>query len=222
MLLRYLSIVLICTISQALAESKTIWQIELQAPDFANNRVVENYDKYFTKVLTFKVEGIDPAEIADYYSKFFEDISWSDPLAANSNRPSIPGGWSGYNFHMGTNGEPEAIYVKSWQSDNVPATGNLRLVLSSFDGEGYSGNVTVAIMPTVDMSPLFKLNQLISADPKNIFLLYQKLNDNPFEIWKIDPNSFQAAKDDTLLQSYLEIVREVEKRYRAYGETYAP
>ncbi|MEP4601881.1 MAG: hypothetical protein ABJZ98_13325, partial [Saccharospirillum sp.] len=107
-------------------------------------------------------------------------------------------------------------------SDNVPASGNLKLVLSSFDGEGYSGSVTVAVMPTVDMSPLFKLNQLISADPKNIFLLYQELNENPFEIWKIEASDFPTVIDGSLLHSYLEIVREIENNYQIYGETYAP
>ena len=219
--MRYILFVcLLASVLSVSAQDTPYWSIEIDTPDYAKNIERETFDRYFTKTVVFEVQDLQPDVLAEFYSSFFAKLGWSDPTADFPNRSGLPGEWAAYSMRFNTNDEPEATYAKSWQSADIPAIGTLNLVLTDYSSTGFSGKATVAISPNVDMSPMMQLNDLLGNDPMNLFVLYQALGSNPFDVQEtsIPPNYLKET--DPLLRNYYQIVNEVEENFREFGKTY--
>lgn len=202
------------------ASDANFWSIEIGVPKYAVGIERTENERFFTKIVRFEVRDIQPKELEEYYARFFGDLGWKDPMAEFADRSGMMGEWAGYNIRFNSDGKPEAAYGKSWQATTLPATGNLSILLTSYSTSGFSGKVTVAISPSIDMSSLMQVHELLGNDPRNIFVLYDAIGSNPLEIHTVSLTEGNPKAKNPLVQEYYRILESVEAEYSAFGIRY--
>ncbi len=78
----------------------------------------------------------------------------------------------------------------------------------------------MSISPEVDTSPLFKLQELMMGDPRNVFILHKATGGNPFEIDKVNSQPVGDYKDNAMVKEYYNLVEVIVKQYREFGIKY--
>ena len=213
-------LVLLLSTLNVWASDTGFWSIEIGVPKYAMEvERIEN-ERFFSKIVSFKVRDIQPKELEAYYTSFFGDLGWKDPMAEFADHPGMMGEWAGYSVRFNSDGKPEAAYGKSWQATKLPAIGSLSVVLTSYSTNGFSGRVTVAITPNIDMSSLMQVHELVGNDPRNIFVLYEAIGSNPMEIHTVSLTERKPPAKTPLVQEYYRILETIEAEYTAFGSQY--
>jgi hypothetical protein len=199
------------------AEQTDYWSIELPVPESASNVIRDSDRQYLVKSVTFEWAGEDPADLREFYERFFESIGWESPFKGSPQFSNInTSGWAGYAMNFDEYSRPFAKYGMSWKAVNYPALAGLNLHLKALDGDMLRGTATVQINPEVDMTALFRLNGLLGDDPKNLFKLYEAVQGNPFELHTIALPANYAEETDPVLAEYYGIVDELNQLFRAW------
>jgi hypothetical protein len=203
------------------ADQNDYWSIELPAPDSASNVVRDIDRQYLVRSVTFDWAGEDPADLRKFYEQFFESIGWESPFKDSPGFSNFnTSGWPGYAMNFDEANRPVAVYGSSWKAADYPALAALNLQLTSLDGDILNGTATVKISPEVDMAVLFRLNELLGDDPKNLFRLYDAVQGNPFELHTIALPANYEDETDPLLAEYYGIVEEVNGLFREWERQY--
>ncbi|MDJ0812466.1 MAG: hypothetical protein QNJ23_01965 [Woeseiaceae bacterium] len=203
--------------SVSYAEETDYWSIELPVPESASNVVRDVDRQYLIKSVTFDWAGEDAASLREFYEQFFESVGWESPFKGGSQLSTLSRtGWAGYAMNFDEFNKPFAAYGTSWKASGYPANAGLTLQLTSLDGDVLQGTATLQISPEVDMAVLFRLNDLLGNDPKNLFRLYEAVQGNPFELHTIALPANYEDETDPLLAEYYNIVDEVNAMFREW------
>lgn len=197
------------------------WSLMLPVPESATDPTEDTNLDFLTKSVTFEWRGKDTREIREFYAQYFESVGWEDPLAGSptfANRNTS--GWSSYSVKFDDYNKPVAVFGTMWKAKDYPAFGSVMVILDELDGEELVGSVTVQITPEVDMSTLFRLNELIGNDPINLFKIHNAVNGNPLELHTIALPANYEEESDPLLAEYYEIVDEIRAAYREWARAY--
>lgn len=202
-------------------EESDYWSIELPVPESASNVVREVDRQYLVKSVSFEWAGEDPAKLREFYEQFFESTGWESPFKERSQLSTLAAsGWAGYAMNFDAFNRPFASYGFTWKAVDYPALGGITLHLESLDGDVLKGTATVKISPDVDTTVLFRLNDLLGNDPKNLFRLYEAVRGNPFELHTIALPANYEDETDPLLAEYYDIVDEVNNLFREWERQY--
>ena len=194
------------------------WSLELPILESASNAVEDSNLDFLTKSVTFDWRGRDTGEIRKFYTRFFESIGWQNPMSGSPGFSNInTSGWSSYSMKFDEYNKPVAAFGTMWKAKDYPAFGSVTVLLNELDNDELIGSVTVQITPEVDVSTLFRLNELIGNDPINLFKLHNAVNGNPFELHTIALPANYEEESDPLLAEYYDIVDEIRAAYRDWG-----
>ena len=213
-------LVIYFTVQDGSADSRQFWGFDLPVFENAQNLVAENNDRFLSMMKSYDIKIDSPDKIRNFYSAFFESFGWENPMKAfKQEKMAIQNGWSAYRMAFNNEGKPEAIYAVTWKGKDKPGTGTLQVKLTDYTNGIFTAFIEVKVTPDIDMSPLFKLNELIGNDPKNLFLLYQATDGNPFEIDSIGPVcEGDLSGSDSLVKDYCTIVNGILENFLKYKE----
>ena len=212
-------LIMLFSFSSAIAGDNNYWAIKLPVINGATNISHEKDENLYIKRLTYNLSVKDTQIIYDFYDKFFSDIGWENPMKKHSmsKMNTIKGKWASYRSAYSEEGEPFTIYASMWKSENIPAVGQASLKLTGFKEGVFDAEISVAVSPEIDSSPLFKLQNIMMADPMNIFILHDAVKGNPFEIDKIKLSPSGKHKDNEVVKNYYEMVNVILDQYREFG-----
>ena len=215
-------LIMFFSFSSAIASENNYWAINLPVINGATNISHEKDEKLYIKRLTYNLPVKDTQIIYDFYDKFFSDIGWENPMKKHSTSKmnNIQGKWSSYRSAYNEEGKPFTIYASMWKSENTPAVGQASLKLIGFKEGIFDAEISIAVSPEIDSSPLFKLQNIMMANPVNIFILYDAVKGNPFEIDKIKLSPSGKYKDHEVVKNYYELVNKILNQYREFGTKY--
>jgi hypothetical protein len=207
------------TYIQCNAEDVGYWSLELPVPESASNSVGDTNLDFLTKSLSFDWRGQDTSEVREFYDQYFESIGWENPMSGSASFSNLnTSGWSSYSMKFDDYNNPIAAYGTMWKAKDYPAFGSVMVLLNGLEDDELVGSVTVQITPEVDMSTLFRLNELIGNDPKNLFKIHNAVNGNPFELHTIALPANYEEESDPLLAEYYEIVDQIRAAYTDWGQ----
>ncbi len=207
--------------AQCFGEQLDYWSIDIPVPNEAMNIQKEKNSDFFTISTTFDLNISETEQVYELYDQFFSSMGWKNPIKGFS-KPNIAvqGSWNSYSMSFTDEGLPRASYASIWKSTDIPAYGNVQLVLTSYNGGVFTGTVEFTITPEVDMSPIMELQQLMIGDPKNIFYLYQIIDVNPFELEKAINKQRPKDKSNVVVTNYFKILDQVAANFKEFGDTY--
>ena len=194
------------------------WSLNLPVPESASNPAEDTNLDFLTKSVSFDWRGQDTSEIREFYAQYFESIGWENPMSGSPGFSNLnTSGWSSYSMKFDDYNKPVAVYGTMWKAKDYPAFGSVMVVLNELDDDELIGSVIVQITPEVDMSTLFRLNELIGNNPINLFKIHNAVNGNPFELHTIALPANYEDESDPLLAEYYEIVDEIRAAYKEWG-----
>ncbi len=203
---------------QCNADDVGYWALELPTPESASNKVADTDRDFLTKSISFDWRGRDTREILEFYDQYFESIGWENPMSGSARFSDLnASGWSSYSMKFDEYNKPIAAYGTMWKAKDYPALGSVMVLLNELDNDELVGSVTVRIAPEVDMSVLFRLNELIGNDPINLFRIHNAVNGNPFDLHTIALPANYEKESDPLLAEYYEIVDQIRVAYKDWG-----
>ena len=134
-------------------------------------------------------------------------------------RNQIGGNWSGFNFTFGINGNRKATFARTWKAAEIPVMANVTFEATKYDGNQFSGTVTVTMSPKVSLAPLMSLQQELSKRPDAIFILSEQVGGNPFDLTDANIAARPDMDDaDPIVVSYFEAIDKILEGYRLFQE----
>lgn len=216
-MLKILVLFLIFPIS-VIADDTNYLQREIPVFTGGFNVSVETNDKFFTKELSYELLISNTDEIYEFYNKYFESLGWENPMKEFGSTGSVfQGKWNSYRSAFTQEGFPEVAYAGAWKAPDIPAMATASMKLIKFENGFFHASIIIGIFPEIDRSPLFKLQELLVSDPKNIFILHEATGGNPFEIDKVNLSPKEKLKTNKVVSDYYDLVNEILKQYEKYG-----
>ncbi len=215
----FLIFISICSI--AYANNVNYWEIKLPTLDGATNISTERDERFYGITSSYEIKIKNTKELYSFYNEFFEKMGWQNPMKG-FRRPTHEqqGGWSSYRTTFTPEGHPESSYSSLWKAESIPALGTVILTITGFKDGVFEAKVKVSIAPEVDNTPLHKLQNILTENPKNIFILYEATGGNPFEIDKVNPHPAEKYKDNEMVKEYYKIIDTIAKQYLDFGAKY--
>lgn len=213
-----LIIFLTVTSSSFAADENSYKTLPVDTPSFATRVTDDFYPIGLVRVITYSFENQEPLKVRAFYEDFFskhEWVEWPDGEILQQFN-----GWSSIAAEVNESNKAILTYGKSWipkdekaeQMQELPeAMAMLQLELSAYDRGTFSGKVTLLLTKGIGVlgEHARSLSELLTSDPKNLFILHKELGFDPTDVHKVKLPEDIAAVKDPVLQDYYEIVKKI-------------
>ncbi len=197
------------------------WEIEIPVVENAINIKTKKTDNLYTSIKSYDVVIDDPDVLYDFYNRFFIERNWKNPMSQFKSRPGFGSKkWNAFNARFDEDDKPVVHYGSAWINNNPPATGNVSVKLNNYKNGKFHASVEVALAPKIDISPLFRIQEIVSENPKNLFILYKAIGGNPFEIDELNIIPKEKYKNEQVVSQYFEAISQIAQQYKTYGNKY--
>ena len=204
-------------------DSFDYWTLKLPVLEGAVGLEYIDDFEFASKSVTYEMEISSTDTINKFYDNYFESIGWQNPMKDFPSSPmlNVQGGWGSFAMNFNENGKPIASYGSIWKAENMPANGRVVVLISDYKEGLYSAKVEVAISPEFDLSPLLELQQLLSKDPKNFFILSDVVKGNPFDIANVeilDQSDYKG--NEAIVNEYYKAINKIIESLADFKSTY--
>ena len=203
------------------ANAGNYWDIDIPILPGAKNIKKEKDARFFQISVEYEIEVKDSSEIYAFYNTFFEKMGWENPMKKyRGHSGEFKGNWSSHQMAFTSEGSPFAAYAGMWKANDIPALGSVNLTMDEYNGDVFGAKLRIVLTPEVDRSPLMKIQQLMTGNPKNIFKLHEAIGGNPFELDKINLSMNPGFKNEKVVVDFYKSVDEVMNNYADFGKKY--
>jgi hypothetical protein len=197
--------------------------LELDIPiiDGGVNVKIEELSKFSTINKSYQLSIISIDSILLFYDKYFQSMGWQDQLEKlMPQTKKLAPNWSAKRVAYNKEGNPQATFANRWISDSNLAIGTLELTLTDYNDKRFAGIIKIILSPNIDMTPIIKINKLISENPEYLFILNDQLDENIFKLEKVNIPSMTENISDPIIAEYFKLVRLYKDSFSKYRMKY--
>ncbi len=214
----YLTLMVVFTVTPytVCADSEIYWDYDIPIYNGGRDVSIKKDEKFCTYSVSYDLKINNTIELLIFYKNFFEKKGWSNPWEDLSSNGKMPLKWNGNIFNWNLEGMPEFIYSSYWKAQDIPVNGLVRVLLTGVSDGKFDAVVSIHMSPDIDLSPIFEFQERIVEDPRNIFLLHEAVQGNPFIMENFSAERNPKQSTNTIVQEYYMAVDNVLSQYREF------
>ena len=203
----------------ASAENEKYWEYDIPIIRGAQNVSIIKDKEFCTYSISYDLKVKNTKEVLRFYINYFKKIGWKNPLEKFNDMGTMPIKWNGEvsNFKDGL---PVVAYSSFWEAQDIAALGGFGVTLTNYSVGVFDANIHVSMEPKIDMSPIHKYHERLMEDPKNIFILYEAVQSNPYLIESFTSNPNPKYQDNIIVKEYYEAAEKILLQYKEFRSKY--